>query len=84
MIIMMGVKTDTEAIMPTFAFDESKGIEENLEAFFFYLSGDYEEFATHMKTELPTVVGDGFDRTVFNKGVVKMLDDESQSEGEEA
>jgi hypothetical protein len=70
--------------MPNFAFDESKGIEENLEAFFSHLVGDNEEFAAHLKAELPTVVGDGFNRAVFNRGVVEMLDDESESEGQES
>ena len=67
--------------MPTFAFDESKGIEENVEAFFAHLVGDHEDFAAHLKAELPTVVGDGFNRTVFNKGVVEMLDGASETEG---
>ncbi len=69
--------------MPDFAFDESRGIEENLEAFFAHLAGYDEEFAAHLKAELPAAVGDRFNRGEFNKGVVKMLDDESEPESED-
>jgi hypothetical protein len=82
--MMVGVETDTEAVMPDFTFDESVGIEENLEAFFTHLAGYDKEFATHLKAKLPTVVGDGFNRTAFNKGIVEMLENESGSESKQA
>lgn len=80
----MGVETDTEAIMPDFAFDESMGIDENLDAFFSHLESYDEEFAAHLKAELPTFVDDDVNRAVFNEGVVEMLDNESELEAKDS
>ena len=68
--------------MPCFAFDESKPIEDNLEAFFAHLATYDPTFSDYLRVALPKVVGDGFDRASFNKAVVDMLDDPRQPPSE--
>lgn len=66
--------------MPTFKFDESKPIDDNIESYFTHLESYDQEFAGHLKANLTAAVGEDFDRATFNATVAELLDREADSQ----
>ena len=68
------VDLSDEADMPSFAFDESKSIDENLADFLAHLEGYDAEFAQHLAANLNDSTVRPFNRASFNQQVATMLD----------